>query len=249
MLSQVQKRIERSIFEAIRKVLVTEGYIPDITDISKYPVPLDNTSQANWDADLKQIQAAKKFAIEAFGHGSSEAKGPKKVPRIAIISRRTLPGDIGSPLQGVIITDPNNAQKIVSLPLPISSSNFQIDVHLVSDTSAQDRVLNAVLSKAIGMLRWLQYEDFPEDRFFIRQYNYYDLPDAIEGIEEKVYSYEIPDVFEHAGDYTAVSKIKEITLETSLADYKAILQEDGVIIGPYITDGGLLIDLNGINFI
>ena len=242
-LSNAQERLERSLFEAIRKVLVEEGYLPDITNAARYPEPFDGVAQANWQADLKTIEGNKDFAIEAFNH--SQTKGLKKVPRIVIVPRRTMPGDIGYPMDGVIMQNPNDPNSFVRAQLPYESSHFNIDIHLVSNSAKQDRILNAVLSKALGMKRFIPYYDDAETRFLVRQYNYLDIPDPMEGIEEKVYSYELPDVADVPEDYTPLGLITEITMELKSVDLPTYITpqtETGE------ADGGLLIDLSGIKF-
>lgn len=241
-LSRAQERLERSLFEAIRKVLVAEGYLPDISNSNRYPEPFNNIAQTNWQADLELAAQAKGFAVEPFNH--SQTKGLKKVPRIVIIPRRTMPGEVGYPLDGVIIQNPDDPNSFIRAQLPYESSNFHIDIHLISNSAKQDRVLNAVLSKAFGMKKFVPYYDDESDRFLIRQYNYLDLPDPLEGLEEKVYSYEAPDICDAADDFEALGLITQITLElssTELSTYITPLTEGQA-------DGGLLIDLSGIKF-
>ena len=246
MLSQLQLRIERSLFEAIRKVLVLEGYIPDINDTLTYGTePYSEVNQATWNTALSNIVSTKGFAVEAFNH--SVTKGIKKVPRIAIIPRRTLPGDIGAPNQPYYINSPTDPKNIVKRTLPFESSHFYMDIHIISGAAKQDRVLNAVLSKALGTKKFIPYYDELPEKFFVRQYNYYDIPDPIEGQEEKVYGYEIPDLFDVADEYESVPLISEITAELVALGPTSKFSE-GQIIGPYINDGNMVIDLSGINF-
>jgi hypothetical protein len=241
-LSRAQERLERSLFEAIRKVLVAEGYLPDITNTARYPEPFNNAAQANWEADLNTVAGDKGFAVEAFNH--SQTKGLKKVPRIVIIPRRSMPGDIGYPMDGMIIQNPNDPLTYVRAEFPYESSHFNIDIHLVSASAKQDRILNAVLASAFGMKKYVPYYDDDSDRFLIRQYNYLDLPDPLEGIEEKVYSYEIPDVADIGDNFQALGLISQITLQLTSVELAAYItpQTTGT------DDGGLLIDLSGIKF-
>jgi hypothetical protein len=243
-LSNIQERVERSIFEKIRLLLVTEGYLPDITNY-----PENNTGQQQWKTDLQAIDGIKGFAAEVFGHGNAESKGQKRTPRIAIIPRRILPGDIGTPIEGYFEPDPLDPKKTIKRTTPPESAILDIDIHLVSSTAKQDRVLHAILNQAIGSRGHIPFYDSPKELFFIKQYNYYDIPDTQEGIEEKVYSYEVRDLYLTEGTIQRnIPTIKEITVETTVLEIESILAQDGSIIGPYVNGDEMVIDLSGINF-
>lgn len=245
-LNNLQERVERSIFEELRKLLVAEGYLPNITNYTMG----SPSSTAQYHAALEAIVTAKKFAAEVFGHSSSQEKGIKRVPRIAIIPRRILPGDTGAPPEGYITEDPLDPDNFVKIVTSAEAANFQLDIHLVSSTAVQDRFLNAILSKAIGQKRYLKFYDDPTQRFFIKQYNYYDLPDTMEGVEEKVYSYEVSDLYlyEEIVNNRIVPTI-EITMNTTLLALETKFTADGHLIGPFENDGSLFIDLSGIKIV
>jgi hypothetical protein len=210
-LSNIQERVERSIFEKIRLLLVTEGYLPDITNY-----PENNTGQQQWKTDLP---------------------------------RRILPGDIGTPIEGYFEPDPLDPKKTIKRTTPPESAILDIDIHLVSSTAKQDRVLHAILNQAIGSRGHIPFYDSPKELFFIKQYNYYDIPDTQEGIEEKVYSYEVRDLYLTEGTIQRnIPTIKEITVETTVLEIESILAQDGSIIGPYVNGDEMVIDLSGINF-
>lgn len=211
MLSNTQQRLERSIFEAIRKVCVQEGYLPDIADTTKYPEPFNTDTQLSWETDLKLIKEQKGFAVEVFSN--SQSKGVKAVPRIVIIPRRTMPGEVGSPMDGFITQDPNDPNKFARMSIPFEASTFNFDIHLVSSSAAQDRVLNAILSRAIGIKKFIPYYDDLTDLFLMRLTNSFDYPDPADGLDERAFSYEVPDVFDVDGSFTSISKIDEITVE------------------------------------
>lgn len=244
-LVDTQKIVERSLFEAIRKLLVSEGYLPDITLF-----PNTQIGYGNFQSALEVIKNTKGFATEIFGHGSSQSKELKRVPRIAIVTRRVFPGDIGGLVDYEYINnplDPNNLMKV----LPDNqTADLQIDIHLVSNSAEQDRFLGAVLGATIGSKRYIPVYDDPTQKIFTRQYNYYDLPDTMEGIIEKVYSYEIKDLWLFGGRViqTSVPLIKEITIDTTLLELESIVNSQGIVIGPYVTDSSLVIDLSGIKF-
>lgn len=245
-LNNVQERVERSIFLAINKVLVDEGYIPDVANYQ----PESDANQLAYDAAVDAIVAAKTFAAEAFGHSVSLAKGNQRVPRIVITPRRIMPGDIGTWINPLYSRDPLNPDAIVKTKPPYKSTNLHIDISTVSGTAAQDRVLNAVLAKALGNgMGYVKVFDSDTETFFIRQFNHYDLPDNEKGIEKRVYSYEVPDLYLTDGEITSnVPFIKEITVETTILELQSLFTRDGIIIGPYTADGKIFIDLSGIHF-
>lgn len=246
-LDNTQLRIERSIYEVIRLLLVGQGYLPDVTDTGTYPnTP---TGQAAFQGALAAIRNAKDFATEVLGHGSSLKKGAKAVPRIAIIPRRLMPGDIGPNINLATGPDPNDPDNVLSFKQSFDSGNLHIDISLVSGSAEQDRFLHAIIQQCIGQRNFLPvYDSDSDETFFMRQFNYYDVPDSPEGIEEKIYSYEIPDLYLSEPTTQNVVPISQITVETTYLELQSKLARDGTIIGPYISGEGLFIDLSGIQY-
>lgn len=207
IIRNIQEKIEKSLYESIRLILVQWEYLPDIAQFGLSPwLPNSDhiATQAQWDEAISTIRNTFGFAIEVFGHGSSQAKGLKKVPRIVISPKRLVPGDIGTLVGNTIVNHPTNGGFVYS-SIPQQSMHFQIDIHLVANTAQQDRVLHSVIAAAFGPMKYLRLYD-NSGNFFIRQYAYYDLPNQAEGIEEKVYSYEVTDIY-----------ITEIIGETEIA--------------------------------
>lgn len=243
--NNVQEVVERSIYEVIRLELVSRGYLPDITT---YP----NTTQgsSNYQTAKAAIANAQGFAAEVFGHGSALSKGPKSTPRIAIIPRRVMPGDIGRSINGVFQVDPSNPDKTIKIIPPYESSNLHIDVNLASSSAAQDRILHQVIAKVLGVKGFIPRYDDPAQFIFTRQFNFYDLPQDQDGIEEKSYSFEVPDLYLYEGETISdIPLIKSITVDTTVLELESILTEQGTIIGPFEDDGALYMDLSGISFI
>lgn len=209
-LSGIQAIIERSLFETIRLELVDKGYLPDIT--------LYTNDQAGYDAYNAAVTAISGFAIELFSEGANTAKGIKKVPRIVINTGNFLPGALGGDPQRFFEDQGTNYKALVTPPQTV---DFYINFHLVSNTVEQERVLNAILALAIprrGYIPW--YSDVTK-RFFARYLNYYDTDNIDKGIIEKVYAYEIPDMWdmEDRETYAIIAKMSEITLNTNVQKY------------------------------
>lgn len=241
-LTDLQERVSRTIFHTIRKVLVAEGYLPDITNTGLFGTsPYTAANETAWVNACKAIATTKGFCIEVFG--TSQTKGMKAVPRIAIISRRTLPGDIGSPSHNAVFPDPLDPSKMVYVKMPLETSHFYFDIQLASNSAAQDNVLNAVLSKALGVKKYIPYYDDATQLLFIRQTSDFDLPDTIEGITEKVYTYETPDLFNGTEIIGNVVPTKRIELElksTSSNSSKSI--DEQITDGETIDDSGIIVE-------
>lgn len=240
--NNVQERIERSILEAIRLTLVAHGYLPDITTFANTAI-----GEASRKAALADIQGG---GIEVFGHGSSLSKGIEAVPRIVLITRRIMPGDIGKSVQNTYRVDPLDPDNVVQFEPPYESSNLHIDIEVVSNKAAHDRILHAILAESIGgTMGFIKVYDSNNERFFIRQFNFYDLPDTENGIEKKVYSYDIPDIYLTETMVSAnVPLIQELTTQLYILKSQAKINADLTVIGPYQSDGKIFIDLSGVIF-
>lgn len=246
VLSNIQMRVERSIYEAIRVQFVSQGYLPDITTSGRYPA--SSTGGANWEADLAIVTAAKKFAVEVFGDSSSLQKGLKRVPRIGIIPRRIMPGDIGKDIRGGFAPNPLDPDNTIFIKPTYQSANLHIDINVVPETAEQDRLVNAVIASALSTLNYLQFYDNPTEYFLIRQFNFYDLPDNKNGIAEKVYSYEIPDLYLYEGLANPVPLIEEITVNIDALGSASIVGPTGNLVGPYVSEDKIFINLSGIEY-
>jgi hypothetical protein len=210
-LIQVQESIERTIYEKIRLELVSTGYLPDITDNLAYPN--NSVGKFEFEKAMGVIQATKGFCIELFGVGSIKSRGLKKVPRIVIKKGRLLPGGIGSPPGLNYIPNPAN-ENFDGVLLPQRSTDYYIDICLISNEETQDRVMNNVIGNTLTTRTYLALIDNPTQRFFIEQIGYNEMADIDEGIMERVYQYQIPDLYlTQATVQATASVIKDITLE------------------------------------
>jgi hypothetical protein len=244
--NDVQLRVERSIFEAIRLKLVYYGYLPDITN-ARYTS--NSTGQVNFQTDLEAIREAQGFAAEVFGHSSSLDKGNKRTPRLAILTRRIMPGDIGTSIDGGFSPDPLNPDSTIKIIPSLQSANLHIDINVVPGTSAEDRFLHAILAEVLSTLKYIQLYDNPQEWFLIRQFNFYDLPDNKNGIEEKVYSYEIPDLYLYEGQIVEnIALINQITVNTTVQQMQTILTRTGSLIGPFVDGETIYMDLSGLKY-
>lgn len=212
-LSDIQQIIERSIFEQIRKELVDKGYLPDIT-----AYPDSEVGYTNYQAAIASIVSTKGYAIELFNEGSNMAKGIKKVPRIVINTGNFLPGALGGDPQKSYVDKGLYYQSVVTPPQTV---DFYLSIHLVSNTVAQERVLNSLLALAIQRRGYVPFYSDASETFFCRYLNFSNADDLDEGIMEKVYAYEIPDCWDsedrEIDDF--VAKMTRIELHPNILKY------------------------------
>jgi hypothetical protein len=202
-------------------------------------------AQAAWTAALEAINDAKGFAIELFGSSSSDEKGTRKVPRIVIEPDRIMPSELGAPMDGVLLDNPLDNTTKIRQALPFRASVLTFDVHLVSASAAQLRIMTAVIAKALGTVKYVPYYDDTSDLFFVEQFNYYDEPDNLDGIDEKIYSYQAPDLYDVQADGVVISKMKEIEIDLTLMGPGSTLDDNLNRTGPSIDDGGIKVDNTG----
>jgi hypothetical protein len=213
-LSQIQEFVERSFNEAIRVVLVQEGYLVDETLLVGNP-----NAEAIYKAGMEAIANTKGFCVELYGAASNQARGELRVPRIVLESERMGIGVLGSNPSGQVVVNPLSPQTFQKVKTTSRNSQINIAAHLVSKDIRQDRVLNAVIIKALGLNGYLPLYGNPGEVFFINQLNFYDIPEFDQGLIEKVYEYEAPDLFiEETIMTNNIVPINQIDLEIKIPD-------------------------------
>lgn len=199
MLSNLEELLERSIFHAVRELTVAEGYAPDI---KLYDVANANDVTAKAAADAFEaakvvIEGNKGFVVDIFGAGNNQNRGQKKVPRIVIDTKSFQPGTLGgdtTPLYELI-----EGVYVKSSPQSLAS-DFFYNVYIVCNNIKELRILTAIVSQALprrGYIKtYLDNTIQPFGNILVRFLSNSDSPDLPEGILEKIFSYESPDVFE-----------------------------------------------------
>jgi hypothetical protein len=209
MATDIQQKVERSIFELIRLKLVELEYLPDIT--------LFAVTEAGYNSYQTAIQAvvtAKGFCIEIFGASSPQAKGFKKIPRIVIKTKNYLAGELGNQpnLSYTPVGDVNDPTSFEGKKLAPTTSNLKLEIHLVSKSSKQDRVLHNVIQETLTTRRYVPIYNDNTKNFFLIYSGYLDLEDLDEGVIERVYNYEAKDIYaSEEVVVTTVAPINEIT--------------------------------------
>lgn len=193
-LSLIQLRIEDSIFHWIRKKIVEEGYLPDITTY-----PNTDLGTANYNLAKKNILAGpKKFCIEIFNTGSSQSKPALGVPRMVLRHRLNLPGGLGSPDgPNYYLTngDPQNGGSYTVVRFPGRTTDLYYDIHLVSNTAKQNVILHAIVEACLRGARYLPFYDNEQEHFYIQHISHRDYPNTTEGIIENIYTFKISDIY------------------------------------------------------
>lgn len=237
-INNIEERIERSLFERLRKNLVLYSYLPDIADTARYPVTggnLTDVANDNWIIDKKALKTTRGFCIEIFGTSTAFSKGAKEGPRMVIISKRIIDGDLGLPPGVTYNPDPDVPGDYLAYPNPAAAVNMHFDIHLLSTSAAQRRTMNWILQLTLGLMKYIPFYDVDGERFFIKQYNYYDISDTNDSIEEDVYSYEVQDLF--------LFDINTATVDgpgTGVVKVSAIKEIDtDFVLGYYILNSGL----------
>lgn len=210
-MDNIQEVLERSIYKALREKAVSLGYA-----VSEDTLTPDATGKAAYQLAINNIVVAKGFAIEVYGVGSSLSKGEKQVPRIVIQPGKFIEGDIGGLITPQIIPSPDSLFTNIEVTGPGISSNFTLDIHLISSSATQNRILHNIFNSTIGLRKFLKTYNTQEN-FFVKQVGNFDVYDNQEGLIEKVYTISAPDIFiETDGIPTTFVPINEITFTTTI---------------------------------
>ena len=212
-LSNTQELIERSLFEVIRKELVDKGYIPDITLFAD-----DETGYDLYQAAVQTIVQNKGYSIELYNEGSNAAKGIKKTPRIVINTGNFLPGALGGDPQRIFQDQGLYYQALITPPQTV---DFFINIHLVSADVEQERILNSLLSLAIQRRSYIPFYSDPNETFFCRYLNFFQMDDMNQGIMEKVYAYVTEDCYDTEDRVIMdnIAKLTQISLHPNIQKY------------------------------
>lgn len=212
-LSPTQVILDRSIEAALRRVAIEQGY-----SLSRAGYDLTTqVGQDSYNTDLKTIQTTKGFAVEIFGHSNHQYKAVKQVARITIDPYGFMPGSVGN--------DPSpyhkdNGDGTFTKVNAISKfSNYEVNIYISGNTTEQVRTLTALVSYAMGkrgyLPKWPLTVRQVSGNFFYEQMDIYDDSDPAEGVIEKVFRYEFPEVFEIAEeeDEVVIAAINQIDLD------------------------------------
>lgn len=200
-LSNIEEALERSVFHLLRKQLVKYEFLPDVFDYDteNQNDEIAETESKRFMSDLNIIRVEKGFAIEIFNFANNQYYGTKNPPRIVVETESFLQGQLGLDTVDQYDLDPITGQFKVKKSVSMVS-DFYFNVHLVANTVQQMRVLHGIMNEALprrGYVPWYDKEGLqPSFNLLIRYISMADYSFLPEGIIEKVYRYEIPDVHE-----------------------------------------------------
>lgn len=226
-LSNVQEVIELTIFHSILQELVDKGYTPDVRDTIAYPDT--SAGMAAYNLAKQNIISDKGFTIDLFNNSNPDFKGGKNPPRIVIITEDPLPGDIGSD-RGRVYEEVDG--RFTPLIRPPDSYNLGFLIYLIADNAKEHRTLVSILANAIpsrGYLRISPRYDLQDFNIFVINTSSSLIPAAIDGVIERVYRYEVRDIFltDYIAIFNQVSPLNTFTVNLKYAQAKlAELQID-----------------------
>lgn len=184
-LSTINEVVDRSIEEVIYQTTLTEGYTPN-RDTYQNDVPGYNSA-------IDAIIAANGFAVDVFGHSSSDNKDQLKSPRIIYTNIAFQPGFLGGGNE--LLYEDNGSDFTASRRGP-RTGQLRFSITLVSESAAQDRILHAILARSLKNQSYIPFYNDSTKSFLVTYlYNRYD-PDEKEGLIRKVYLYEAHDLWE-----------------------------------------------------
>lgn len=221
----IQEIIERSFFEAVRILLVADGHMPDITNLTLYP-----NTESGYDAyiaAMENIASTRGYAVEVFGASNPQDKGVKSLPRISFETSSFLPGDIGLDTTPFPVLNPTS-NKYDLYRYDSRSYDLFLDCIVSTKTQAQLRVLMDVVHRAIPLMGNLVYYnnpvETPDESFFVQLGAFQPEVSPRDGVLEYSYRYEIPDIIwrelvEVATDPVGgIPPISEITLNLMIEE-------------------------------
>jgi len=214
-----QQLIERSIFHNIRKTIVAAGYIPDVGnyDVTNTIVATAAAESQRYLNDAAIIKAAKGFIIDIFSNGTSQDRGQMKVPRIVVETEAFLPGQLGIDTTNTYNPNINGGFDKMDNAFLTKTSDFYFNIKLLSNTTAQQRILYSIILMTIPRRGYMKWHEEPglllSQNMFVNFLAHYEQEHTQEGITEKTYRYEISDVIE-----IPANKIVEVPAIINIGD-------------------------------
>ncbi len=194
-MALIQETIERSFFEAIRLILVSDGWTPDISDTGLFPnTP---TGYEAYLTALELIRTNKSFAIEAFGTSNPQSKGVKNLPRITLQTSAFLPGDVGIDSTPFPVLNPET-NKFDLYSYDSRTYDLFVDCKVSASTQEQLRILMDSVHRALPLMGYLKYynnpAETPDESFMVQFGSFQPYIDPKDGVLEYNYRYEVPDI-------------------------------------------------------
>lgn len=212
--------IERSFYMNLLAVALKAGNTIDPND---YLDPTTGMPTKETEVKYQKDKKAIKKFVYIFGIGNNQERGIKEVPRITLELQGYYPGMIG--MERYQLDDGDKANPRM-LDTGYLSKDIVIDVHLVSKSQADMRLLHSIMYKALPLQGYIKpflgdKEKFlsepglwKSENIYIEVGNYYDHSDTDHGLLEHVYQYKINDgvINEETADNFEIVPIKDISV-------------------------------------
>ena len=131
--------VERTFYICLLQTALKKGLTLNPEDY----LPLSQENEKRFQADK---DAMPKF-IPIFGIGNNQVKGAKTCPRITIELQGFYNGDIG--VNKYIIGDKLEGGNYQASEFPYETKDITLDIHLVSNTQADMRLLHSIMYEAL----------------------------------------------------------------------------------------------------
>nr|DAJ85231.1 MAG TPA: hypothetical protein [Caudoviricetes sp.] len=128
------EEIDRTIYELIRKRLVDDGYLPEITNY---------TTEKDYIVAKKQIEVQKGFVIEVHGVGTPEARDERIVCEITIDRKQIEAGSLGGETPQFI--KDNVTGKFTKEKIPAICSDVHYEIRVFSNSIHKERIAFQIL--------------------------------------------------------------------------------------------------------
>lgn len=182
--------IDRIFYEYPRRELVRLGYLPDVFSYAA-------GQQAQYQAARESI-AANGTLIDIFGIGSSIVREGKYAHRYTISRSGKRVGTIGgSPATYLAEYVDNGVTKYEKRLYPDQSNHLDYEIRVISTQTDVSRVMCDILDKMLpgrNMIRTITPQGTSSTRYVMVRFTG-DVDLSFDGYVERVYKYEVLDVF------------------------------------------------------
>lgn len=149
--------VDRTLFEYIRREVVTQGLLPDWRTFN---VGTINERQIAYEAAKSAMRESGEL-VEVYGVGSAKARGTKAISMITVDRKNVLNGSVGG--SGVVYTD-NGDDTFSKHEMPDSTCNVIYEIRGICNTTASERKTAKALANVFGRRRGIKALDlFTED--------------------------------------------------------------------------------------
>lgn len=212
--------IDRTIFEALRKAVVAEGFLPDITlyaDGRSYQTAVEDLAQ-----NLKFKQP-----IYVLGVGAENSRDDKRPNRFVIDRMPLEPGTLGS--FGVVnFAENEDGTSFTKKESDSTTYDIKYEIRCISNSTYYDRIMQTILLTTFNKISYqflVQGSIVTDEVILVRHLGAADMKAG--DLLESIYTYQAEDIFITDGR-TLDDNIKKINRIDVDVSPKINLDETGV---------------------